>query len=163
MTTRALRKILIANGGEISVRIGRTLKALGRSSIAVFHAEERDSLAVREADAAVELFGATPVAAYLDAAQIIEAALRAGADAIHPGYGFLSENAGFAEQVAAAGLTFIGPPPALIRLMGDKVGSREFARRHGFPIAPSAVAEDDPATFLARPAALGLPLLVKAP
>src|SRR5258708_25994600 len=111
MTTRALRKILIANRGEISVRIGRTLKALGRSSVAVFHAEERDGLAVREADAAVELSGTTPVAAYLDAGQIIEAALRAGADAIHPGYGFLSENASFAEQGMSAGLRFLRPPP----------------------------------------------------
>jgi acetyl-CoA/propionyl-CoA carboxylase biotin carboxyl carrier protein len=158
----SLRKILIANRGEISVRIGRTLKSLGRRSIAVFHAEERDSLAAREADEAVELFGASPVAAYLDAAQIIETALRSGADAIHPGYGFLSENAAFAEQVAAAGLTFIGPPPQAIRLMGDKIGSREFVRAHGFPIAPSAAEADDPSSFHERAAAIGFPLLVKA-
>jgi propionyl-CoA carboxylase alpha chain/3-methylcrotonyl-CoA carboxylase alpha subunit/acetyl-CoA/propionyl-CoA carboxylase biotin carboxyl carrier protein len=157
-----IRKVLIANRGEISVRIGRTLRALGLDSVAVHHAEEAGSLAVREADEAVELFGATPVAAHLDAEQLIDAALRTGADAIHPGYGFLSENAAFADRVAAAGLTFIGPPAAVIRLMGDKVASRDFVRAHGFPVAPSAYMEDGAADFAARAAAIGFPLLVKA-
>ena len=160
MAEQRIRKVLIANRGEISVRIGRTLRALGLESVAVHHAEEAGSLATREADEAVELFGATPVAAHLDGAQLIDAAVRTGADAIHPGYGFLSENAGFAECVAAAGLTFIGPPAPVIRLMGDKVASRDFVRAHGFPVAPSAYPEDS--DFIERAAAIGFPLLVKA-
>ncbi len=155
-------KVLIANRGEIAVRILRTLRALAIPSVVVFHAEEREGLAVREADEAVELFGETPVAAYLDGPQIIQAALTSGADAIHPGYGFLSERTPFAEAVAAAGLTFIGPDPKVIRLMGDKLESRGFVQRHGFPVAPSAAEEDDPASFLERSRAVGFPLLVKA-
>jgi acetyl/propionyl-CoA carboxylase alpha subunit len=162
MAPRRIRKVLIANRGEISVRIGRTLHALGLESVAVHHAEEAASLAVREADAAVELFGATPVAAHLDAEQLIDAALRTGADAIHPGYGFLSENAAFADRVVEAGLTFIGPPAGVIRLMGDKVASRDFVHAHGFPVAPSAYLEDGEEDFAARAAAIGFPLLVKA-
>jgi propionyl-CoA carboxylase alpha chain/3-methylcrotonyl-CoA carboxylase alpha subunit/acetyl-CoA/propionyl-CoA carboxylase biotin carboxyl carrier protein len=162
MATPRIRKVLIANRGEISVRIGRTLRALGLGCVAVHHADEAASLAVREADEAVELFGATPVAAHLDAQQIIEAASRSGADAIHPGYGFLSENADFAASVAEAGLVFIGPPPAVIRLMGDKVASRNFVRDHGFPVAPSATPGTGETDFLQRAAAIGFPLLVKA-
>jgi acetyl-CoA/propionyl-CoA carboxylase, biotin carboxylase, biotin carboxyl carrier protein len=162
MTTGRLSRVLIANRGEIAVRIINTLRTLRVGSVVVYHDDERDSLAVREADAAVEILGATPVAAYLDGAQIIQAALRAGADAIHPGYGFLSENADFAEAVAAAGLVFIGPRPDTIRLMGDKLASRDFVETHGFPVAPSASEGDDPATFLERAAAVGFPLLVKA-
>ncbi len=155
-------KVLIANRGEIAVRIARTLRALAIPSVVVFHADEREGLAVREADEAVEIFGETPVAAYLDGPQIIRAALASGADAIHPGYGFLSERAHFAVAVAAAGLTFIGPDPAAIRLMGDKLESRRFVERHGFPVAPSAAEEDAPETFLERARAVGFPLLVKA-
>jgi acetyl/propionyl-CoA carboxylase alpha subunit len=162
MVSGRIRKVLIANRGEISVRIGRTLHALGLESVAVHHAEEAGSLATREADEAVELFGATPVAAHLDAQQLIDTALRTGADAIHPGYGFLSENAAFADRVTAAGLTFIGPPASVIRLMGDKVASRDFVRAHGFPVAPSAYPEDGEADFAERAAAIGFPLLVKA-
>ena len=109
----------------------------------------RDSPAVRRADRAIEITGRTPVAAYLDGAQIIAAAKRAGAGAIHPGYGFLSENAGFARAVAAAGLIFVGPTPEAIELMGDKVRARAFVAKHGFPVAPSAIEDDDPATFVA--------------
>jgi len=162
MAERAIRRVLVANRGEIAVRITRTLKSLAIASVVVFHDDERDSLAVREADEALEITGATPVAAYLDAAQIVAAAAGAGCDAVHPGFGFLSENADFAQAVRDAGLVFIGPSAEAIRLMGDKIGSREFVRRHGFPIAPSATEEDDPATFLERAAAIGFPLLVKA-
>jgi acetyl/propionyl-CoA carboxylase alpha subunit len=107
------------------------------------------------------LSGPTPVAAFLDGAQIIAAARDMGAEAIHPGYGFLAENADFAAAVGAAGLVFIGPPPAVIRLMGDKVRACNFVAARGFPVAPSAIEDDDPAGFADAARALGPPLLIK--
>src|SRR6516162_3479539 len=111
-------KVLIANRGEIAVRITRTLHELGITSVVVFHALDRESLAVHEADEAVELTGDPPVSAYLNGPAIVEAALRTRAEAIHPGFGFLSENAAFADAVIEAGLTFVGPRPEAIRAMG---------------------------------------------
>src|SRR5260370_3120875 len=113
------------------------------------------------ADHAVEISGKSPVSAYLDSDQIIAAALSVGAGAIHPGYGFLSENAAFARAVEEAGLVFVGPSPEAIELMGDKIRARNFVARNGFPVAPSAIEEDDPATFLQRARAIAAPLLVK--
>ena len=109
----------------------------------------------------VEITGKTGVAAYLDGAQILAAAQKTGADAIHPGYGFLSENAAFARAVAAAGLIFVGPTADMIDLMGDKVRARAFAASHGVPVAPSVIEDDDPANFVAKARTLGAPLLVK--
>ncbi|MGE0733480.1 MAG: acetyl/propionyl/methylcrotonyl-CoA carboxylase subunit alpha [Alphaproteobacteria bacterium] len=160
--THAITKILIANRGEIAVRIARTLRTLGIRSVALYHAAEADALHAREADEAQEILGATPVAAYLDIAQIVGAAHRAGADAVHPGYGFLSENAEFASAVAGAGLVWIGPPAEAIRLMGHKVTARNFVRDRGFPVAPSAEDDADPRRFHERAAAIGFPLLIKA-
>jgi acetyl/propionyl-CoA carboxylase alpha subunit len=154
-------RVLIANRGEIACRILRTLKAQGIASVAVYHHEDRGAPHVRLADEAVQLEADVPTAAYLDQAQIIAAAQHTGAQAIHPGYGFLSENAGFAERVAAAGLTFIGPDAAVIRLMGDKIRARAFAIEQGVPVAPSIDASD-PATLAAGVLKVGLPLLVKA-
>jgi acetyl-CoA/propionyl-CoA carboxylase biotin carboxyl carrier protein len=156
-----LGTVLVANRGEIAVRILRTVRALGLKGAIVHHAVDRDTPAVRAADAAAEITGATPVAAYLDGAQIITAAKCLGAKAIHPGYGFLSENAGFARQVAEAGLVFVGPTPEAIDLMGDKVRARAFVARHGFPVAPSAIEDDEPATFVRRAREVGFPLLIK--
>ncbi|MGY4281872.1 acetyl-CoA/propionyl-CoA carboxylase biotin carboxyl carrier protein [Bradyrhizobium sp. LM2.7] len=102
-----------------------------------------------------------PIAAYLDIAQIITAAHKAGAGAVHPGYGFLSEQAQFATAVIKAGIAFIGPAPETIELMGDKIRARNFVQSNGFPVAPSAIEEDDPATFVSRARAIGTPLLVK--
>ncbi len=153
--------VLIANRGEIALRILRTVQKLGLKGVVVFHAADAKAPAVQAADAAVEIFGATPVAAYLDGAQIIAAAKATGAQAIHPGYGFLSENAGFARAVAAAGLTFIGPGPEQIELMGDKVRARNFVEKAGFPVAPSAIEDDEPATFNERARKVGAPLLIK--
>jgi acetyl-CoA/propionyl-CoA carboxylase biotin carboxyl carrier protein len=155
------KSVLVANRGEIAVRILRTVKGLGLQGCVVYHAADRDSPAVRLADRAVEITGATPVAAYLDAAQIIQAAQSCGAGAIHPGYGFLSENAGFARKVEAAGLRFVGPTPEQIELMGDKVRARAFVAKSGFPVAPSAIEDDDPKTFEQRARAVGVPLLIK--
>jgi acetyl/propionyl-CoA carboxylase alpha subunit len=156
------RKILIANRGEIAVRVARTLRELGIASVAVFHAVEAGARHVRAADEAVEIHGDTPVAAYLDSAQIVRAALAAGADAIHPGYGFLSENAAFAKLVADAGLTFIGPDAATIALMGDKISARDFAQAHGVPVGPSVVPTGDLAVFASAASAIGFPLLIKS-
>ena len=155
------RSVLVANRGEIAVRILRTVQRLGLRGIVVFHAVDRGSPAVRMADAAVEITGDTPVAAYLDGAQIIAAGQRSCAGAIHPGYGFLSENAGFARAVAGAGLVFVGPTPEQIDLMGDKVRARAFVAAGGFPVAPSAIEDDDPTTFAQRALQVGFPLLIK--
>ncbi len=155
------RSVLVANRGEIAVRVLRTVKALGLEGIVVYHAADRGSPAVAMADQAVEITGATPVAAYLDAQQILAAAKKTGAGAIHPGYGFLSENKSFCEAVESAGIRFIGPTPEQIDLMGDKVRARNFVQKAGFPVAPSAIEDDDPATFVERSRKVGAPLLIK--
>ncbi|MBS0577891.1 MAG: ATP-grasp domain-containing protein [Proteobacteria bacterium] len=156
-----LKRVLIANRGEIACRIMRTLERMGIESVAVYHHEDRAAPHVRMATAAVQLQAEVPTAAYLDQGQLVEVARRSGADGVHPGYGFLSENAAFAERVADAGLTFIGPDAATIRLMGDKIRSRDFAAEHGVPVAPSVIAEDA-ARFAARALEIGFPLLIKA-
>jgi acetyl-CoA/propionyl-CoA carboxylase biotin carboxyl carrier protein len=155
------QSVLVANRGEIAVRVLRTVQSLGLKGIVVYHAADRDSPAVRLADQAIEISGATPVAAYLDAAQILAAAQQSGAGAIHPGYGFLSENRAFARAVEAAGLAFVGPTPEQIELMGDKVRARNFVEKSGFPVAPSAIEDDDPASFNERARKVGAPLLIK--
>jgi acetyl/propionyl-CoA carboxylase alpha subunit len=153
--------VLVANRGEIAVRILRTVKRLGLQGLIVYHAIDGDSPAVRLADRAIEIAGPTPVAAYLDGRQIVAKALEAGAEALHPGYGFLSENAGFARSVASAGMTFIGPAAESIELMGDKVRARHFVAARGFSVAPSAIEDDDPKSFLKRARAVGAPLMIK--
>jgi acetyl/propionyl-CoA carboxylase alpha subunit len=156
------RKVLIANRGEIACRVARTLRELGIGSVAIHHAIEAKAKHVRLADEAIEISGETPVAAHLDARQIVEAALSIGADAIHPGYGFLSENADFAKMTAEAGLVFIGPSAEVIALMGDKISARDFARAHGVPVAPSVALTGDLAAFTAEAERIGFPLLIKA-
>ena len=160
MSISPFRTVLVANRGEIAVRVLRSIQALGLRGLVVHHAADADSPAVRMADGAIEILGA-PVGAYLDGEQIIAKAVAAGVDAIHPGYGFLSENAGFAARVAQAGMTFVGPLPETIALMGDKVTARNFVQQRGFPVAPSAIEEDDPASFAERARAVGAPLLIK--
>ena len=155
------KSVLVANRGEIAVRILRTVKALGLEGIVVYHAADRGSPAVKLADRAVEITGATPVAAYLDKDQIIRAAKDTGAGAIHPGYGFLSENKAFCAAVEAAGIRFIGPTPDQIDLMGDKVRASNYVQKAGFPVAPSAIEDDDPKTFIERARKVGSPLLIK--
>ena len=162
MTDYPFRKILIANRGEIACRVIRTVRAMGLTSVAVHHAVEAGARHVRDADEVVELTGETPVAAHLDIAQIIAAAQVTGAQAIHPGYGFLSENPAFAKAVAEAGLVFIGPDEATIRLMGDKISSRDFAASHGVPVAPSVMPTGDLDAFTAEVEKIGFPVLIKA-
>jgi propionyl-CoA carboxylase alpha chain/3-methylcrotonyl-CoA carboxylase alpha subunit/acetyl-CoA/propionyl-CoA carboxylase biotin carboxyl carrier protein len=157
-----IKKVLIANRGEIALRVARTLRRLEIASAAVVHAEDAESPAAQAIDEACAIEGPTPVAAYLDAEQIVAIARRIGADALHPGYGFLAENADFAVAVEAAGITWIGPSPEAIRLMGDKIESRRFVGSSGHPLTPSANEEDDPATFVRRADEIGYPLLIKA-
>jgi len=153
--------VLIANRGEIALRILRTVQAMGLRALVLHHAADGAAPAVRMADAVIEVTGATPVAAFLDGAQIVGRALAAGVEAVHPGYGLLSENADFARAVIEAGMVFVGPDAGTIALMGDKVRARSFVAGLGFPVAPSAIEEDDPASFLARARALEAPLLIK--
>jgi len=155
-------KVLVANRGEIACRVLLTLRRLGIASVAVFHNEDRAAPHVTLANEAIRLDGPVPSGAYLDQEQIIAACRSSRAEAVHPGYGFLSENAGFAEAIEAAGLVFIGPGAEVMRLMGDKIRSREFAARHGIPVAPSVTEDEAGEAFLARAAAIGFPLLIKA-
>ena len=119
----SIRRILIANRGEIAVRIIRTCRILGIEAVLAASEADRDSLPARLADRTICIGPAQPSASYLKVATIVQAALGVGADAIHPGYGFLSENADFAESCLAMGITFVGPPPAAIKKMGDKLGA----------------------------------------
>jgi acetyl/propionyl-CoA carboxylase alpha subunit len=157
-----IRKVLIANRGEIAVRIARTLRRLDIASAAIVHEEDAGSPAALAVDEVCPIVGDSPVAAHLDVDQIIGIAKDIGADALHPGYGFLAENASFAEAVEAAGIRFIGPAPETIRLMGDKIESRRFVEEQGFPLTPSASEEDEPASFRGRAEKIGFPLLIKA-
>ncbi|MBC7163936.1 MAG: ATP-grasp domain-containing protein [Roseovarius sp.] len=156
-----ISKLLVANRGEIAARVVRTARARGLATAVLRHASEQRGPAHLIADEVVTIEGATPVAAYLDIAQIVAAAGRIGADAVHPGYGFLAENAGFVRALDAAGIVFVGPTGDVIDLMGDKVRARRFVEERGFPVAPSAIEDDDPATFVERARAVGCPLLIK--
>jgi acetyl-CoA carboxylase, biotin carboxylase subunit len=153
------KKVLVANRGEIAVRITRTLRELKVRSAALFTEPDRAALHVRSADEAYSL-GDEP-RAYLDAERVVEAAVRAGCDALHPGYGFLSENADFAELCAARGITFIGPPPSAIRAMGSKQRARAAMAQAGVPIVPGGGA-GSLAEARATAARIGYPVLIKA-
>jgi acetyl/propionyl-CoA carboxylase alpha subunit len=152
-----LRRLLIANRGEIAVRIVRACRELDIASVVAVAPGERSSLAGEIADATVD------VGSYLDAESIVQAGLEAGADAVHPGYGFLAENPGFAELVLEAGLVWVGPPPEAMRALGDKVAARAVAEAAGVPIVPGSAGEGlSDEALIEQADRIGLPLLVKA-
>ncbi|PUA82155.1 acetyl/propionyl/methylcrotonyl-CoA carboxylase subunit alpha [Nocardioides currus] len=158
-----MQKVLIANRGEIAVRVIRACKDAGIGSVAVYADPDRDAQFVRLADEAHALGGATPAETYLDIAKIIAIAEKSGADSIHPGYGFLAENADFAQAVIDAGLIWIGPPPAAIEALGDKAKAKHIADRANAPLAPGTkdpVADADEVVEFAK--ANGLPVAIKA-
>jgi acetyl-CoA/propionyl-CoA carboxylase biotin carboxyl carrier protein len=156
-------KVLVANRGEIAIRVFRACRELGLASVAVYSDADRSALHVVRADEAFALGGRTAAESYLDIAKLLEAAARSGAEAVHPGYGFLAENATFAQAVEDAGLVWIGPPPAAIELMGHKTVARRRMQEAGVPIIPGTT---DPVgsaeEIVALGSELGYPLLVKA-
>ena len=158
-----MHKVLIANRGEIAVRVARACRDADLASVAIYADQDLDAQHVRAADEAYALDGSSPAQTYLDMDKIIGIALRAGADGVHPGYGFLAENAAFAQAVIDAGLTWIGPPPAAIEALGDKVKAREIAKRVGAPLAPGTDGPvSGPAEVREFAAAYGLPIAIKA-
>lgn len=157
-----MKRVLIANRGEIAVRIARSCHALGMETVAVVSEADRDALHGRVMTHVVCIGPAEASASYLRVEAILDAAKQAGADAIHPGYGFLSENTGFARAVVEAGLTWIGPSPEAIDAMGSKIAARAAMMAAGVPVVPGADAPEEPEALLAAGDALGYPILVKA-
>jgi acetyl-CoA carboxylase biotin carboxylase subunit len=158
-----IRSILIANRGEIAVRIIRAAQALGIRTVQVHSAADRDMLAVRLADQSIEIGPPSAAKSYLNIEAVLKAARETGVDAVHPGYGFLSENAAFAQAVEDAGLIFIGPKPEAISLLGDKVEARKVAKRAGVPTVPGSDGRiEDLATACAIVEEIGFPVMIKA-
>ncbi|HEY5245289.1 MAG TPA: biotin carboxylase N-terminal domain-containing protein, partial [Acidimicrobiales bacterium] len=164
---RPIRRLAVANRGEIARRVFRAARSLGIETVAVFADDDRDAPFVAEADSAVSLGAGPPAATYLDVANVIAAVVAAGADAVHPGYGFLSEDAGFAEACLAAGLVWVGPPPAAIALMGHKARAKAAVAAAGVPVlvsrvVPASTDRGGPEELVALGDDVGYPLLVKA-
>ena len=157
-----INKILVANRGEIAIRVMRACRELGIQTVAVYSDADRDALHVQHADEAIPIGAASPKESYLNADVLIRAALDAKADAIHPGYGFLSESASFAAAVESAGLIFIGPSADSIRLMGDKAESKIRMKQAGVPTVPGAEGIESQEEFKRAAKEVGYPILVKA-
>ena len=157
-----INKILIANRGEIARRVIKTTRKLNIKPVAVYADPDHDALFVKEAEEAVKLGGSTPLESYLDIEKIIQAALKTGCDAVHPGYGFLSENASFVHRCREAGLTFIGPTAESIALMGDKSEARKTAKKLGLPTVPGSEIMNTLEEAEAGCAEIGYPVLLKA-
>ncbi len=163
MSNQSITTLLVANRGEIACRVIRTARAMGIRTVAIYSEPDADAPHVHDADLAVAIGGTQSAETYLVAQKILDAASRTNADAIHPGYGFLSENAEFAEACAAAGILFVGPSPESIREMGLKDRAKEWARKAGVPVLPDAViTTDDPVEWESAAEQVGFPLLVKA-
>ncbi|HEX2113876.1 MAG TPA: biotin carboxylase N-terminal domain-containing protein, partial [Alphaproteobacteria bacterium] len=157
------RKILIANRGEIACRVIRTCKRMGIATVAIYSDADADALHVREADEAVRIGPPLSAESYLKIDAVIDACRRTGAEAVHPGYGFLSENAAFATALDKAGITFIGPPMKAVAAMGDKIESKKLAQKAGVNMVPghlAEIADADEAVKIARK--VGYPVMIKA-
>ena len=152
-----IKKLLIANRGEIALRIVRACRELGIGAVAVYSEADRNSLHVRHADEAYPIGPPPAQQSYLNGERIIETARKAGADAVHPGYGFLAENAAFAQACVDAGLVWVGPPPHLIASLGDKVQARNLMKEAGIPVVPGS----EEATSSAA-TGIGYPIMIKA-
>jgi len=159
---KPIRKVLVANRGEIAVRIMRTLREMGIKSVAVYSEADADALHAASADEACLIGPAASAQSYLCMDRILEAARKTGADAVHPGYGFLSENPDFSAAVSDAGLTFIGPCPKAIRALGNKLNSRALALSHGVPVIPAVTEDADLEVFRRAVRKMGYPVLIKA-
>jgi len=161
VSVKPIRRLLVANRGEIARRIFRTAHAMGMSTVAIYADGDVDAPFVREADTAVALHGRTSAQTYLDVGKVIDACRRSGADAVHPGYGFLSENSGFAQAVIDAGLTWVGPSPEAIRGIGDKLAAKHLMQQVGVPtLQAHELVEGEDATAAAE--RIGYPVLIKA-
>jgi len=154
--------LLIANRGEIAVRIARACRELGIRSVAVFSQADVGALHAQVADEAIEIGPAEASRSYLNIERILDAAKQSGAQALHPGYGFLAENADFAEAASTAGIIWVGPPPAAMRAMGDKAKARALMKKAGVPVIPGYHDKDDTSSLKKAAAGIGFPLLVKA-
>ncbi|MGB4826614.1 MAG: biotin carboxylase N-terminal domain-containing protein, partial [Paracoccaceae bacterium] len=157
-----LKKLLVANRGEIAVRILRAAKDLGMATVAVFSDADADSLHVQIADEAVHIGPPAAKKSYLNVAAILRAAEETGADAVHPGYGFLAENADFADACAKAGMAFVGPSGDAIRTMGDKVAARSAAHAAGVPVVPGSMGRVDLDEARHVLMDTGFPVMIKA-
>ncbi|MCA9110359.1 MAG: hypothetical protein KDA52_10445, partial [Planctomycetaceae bacterium] len=163
MLTKPINKLLIANRGEIARRIIRTCRAMGIATVAVCSDPDRDSPFVREADEALWLGGARPGESYLDIDKILDAARRTGVNAIHPGYGFLAENADFARRCAEIGITFVGPPADVIAAMGSKIEAKRLVEQANVPVLPTIEADNHSIdVILQELQEVDWPLLIKA-
>ncbi|MBE0608148.1 MAG: 3-methylcrotonyl-CoA carboxylase, partial [Dehalococcoidia bacterium] len=154
--------VLIANRGEIAVRIAKTLRRMGIRSVVVASLSDRRGAAARTADAVALFEGQSAAETYLDMDAVIAAAKAQGCDAIHPGYGFLSERADFAERCAAEGIAFVGPPAEVLRGLGDKGAARRLAVANGVPVVPGWDGEDEGGTLAREAARIGYPVMLKA-
>lgn len=157
-----LKKVLVANRGEVAVRILRACRELGLATVTVYSDIDRSTLHVRQADESYLLGPASPRESYLSISRLIEIARRSGADAVHPGYGFLAENAAFARACQEAGLIFVGPQPDVIEVMGNKVAARQVVQAAGIPVAPGTGPGLSDAELTAAAREIGYPLMVKA-
>lgn len=162
MNSQLFHTVLVANRGEIAVRVIRTLKALGIRAVAIYSDADAQARHVREADAAVRVGPGAAVESYLSIPAILDACRVTGAQAVHPGYGFLSENVEFARQLAEAGLVFIGPDAESINLMGDKIRAKNHVKSYGVPVVPgSADAGLNDEQLSQEAMSIGFPLLIK--
>ena len=161
MKRKLFRKVLVANRGEIAIRVMRACHELNIATVAVYSDADREAIHTRYAGEAVHIGGAAPTESYLNLDRIMKAARDSGAEAIHPGYGFLSERPAFPEACEAAGIAFVGPPASAMNRLGDKLGARALAKQHGVPTTPGTDAIGDPQKARAAALEIGLPVIIK--